>query len=160
MIRAMRNITVEVFNHLEITSEIDVDKMIKYTERILIGEAEKKYIQVLVECKDLEKGISRYQWNLGGTNNVTIEQFWDWVKLNAIDGAGDIFTGPKWCNYFEKELWFQLVNNMWRKHWSTFQDHAKYIHNDTVKNFRFRIPITMIASARCMTWKITYLNLQ
>ena len=28
---------------------------------------------------------------------------------------------------------------MWRKHRSTFQDHGKYIHNDTVKPFRLYI---------------------
>ena len=28
---------------------------------------------------------------------------------------------------------------MWRKHRSTFQDHVKYIHNDIVKPFSWRI---------------------
>ena len=37
--------------------------MIKYIERILIGTALKKLIQVLSECK--EKGLYGYQWSLG-----------------------------------------------------------------------------------------------
>ena len=28
---------------------------------------------------------------------------------------------------------------MWKKHWSVFQDHVKYIHNETVKPFIFGI---------------------
>ena len=39
------------------------------------------------------------------------------------------------CTYFENELWFKLEKSMWMKHSSTFQDHAKYIHNDIVKTF-------------------------
>ena len=45
----MRNLTVGVSKHLEITSEMDVDKMTKYTERIHRGSALKKYSQVMAE---------------------------------------------------------------------------------------------------------------
>ena len=43
VIRAMQNLTVGVFEHLEITYIFDIDLRIKYTERILRGPALKKF---------------------------------------------------------------------------------------------------------------------
>ena len=42
VIRAMCNLTAVVFKHLYITSDLDIDKRIKYTQRILRGAAPKK----------------------------------------------------------------------------------------------------------------------
>ena len=42
MISMMRDLTVGLFEHLDIMFVIDVDLRIKYTERILIGPALKK----------------------------------------------------------------------------------------------------------------------
>ena len=39
----MRDLTREVFEHLEITSHMDVDQRVAYTQRILRGAALKKY---------------------------------------------------------------------------------------------------------------------
>ena len=39
----MRNLTVGVFEYLEIISIIDVNKMMKYTEHILTGSALNEY---------------------------------------------------------------------------------------------------------------------
>ena len=68
-----------------------------------------------------------------------MKQFWIWAKVEAIDGAGDLFSGSELCAYFEKELWFELVNRMWRKHRSAIQYHVKYIHNDILNPFRVNI---------------------
>ena len=125
VIHNMRKITGRVFEHLEITSDMDVDKSIKYTQRILRGTALKKYKQVLEECKELSKGIAGYQWTLGATKDVTMKQFWDWDKVEAINRSGYMCTCPDRCNYLEKELWFELGNIMWRKNWSNFQDNVK-----------------------------------
>ena len=76
MISAMRDLTVGVFEHLETTPEMDVDKIIKYTERILIVTVLNKYRQVLEECKDLAKGTYGDHWNLGSAKSVTMKQFW------------------------------------------------------------------------------------
>ena len=46
MICAMKNLTVGLFEHLEITYNMDVDKMIKYSQLILRGTALKRYKQV------------------------------------------------------------------------------------------------------------------
>ena len=115
---------------------MDVDKSINYTDIILVGDELKKYRQVLAECKDPEKEISGYQWTLVAKNNVTMEQFRDWEKVDSINVSGDLFTGPYYCTYFENDFWFDLRIIMWRKHSSTFQNHLKYIHNDIVNPFR------------------------
>ena len=65
-----------------------------------------------------------------------MEDLWYWAKVDTIDGSGYPISGSDRCAYFQKELWFELVNIMWSKHRSTFQDHDKYIHNDIVKPFR------------------------
>ena len=87
----------------------------------------------------MAKGVSGDKWNLGAMKDMTTEKFWAWAKVDAIDESGDIFTGQNRCNYFGKELWFELGNSMWKKHQRTFQDHVKYIHNNTVKHFRLGI---------------------
>ena len=61
MIRRMRDLAFGVFGHIEITPGMDVYKIIKYIEHILRGAALNKYGHVLVECKELAKGISVYQ---------------------------------------------------------------------------------------------------
>ena len=53
MTSAIIDITVGVFEYMEITFKMDADKRIKYTERILRGSLLKYYIQVLAECKKL-----------------------------------------------------------------------------------------------------------
>ena len=68
-----------------------------------------------------------------------MEKFWIWDKVDAIYGGKNIFTGMERCAYFEKDLWFELVNSMWCNHRSNFQDHVKYIHNDIVNPFRVGI---------------------
>ena len=68
----MRDLTVGVFEHLEITSPMDDDKRIKYTQNILSVTSLKKYKQILVGCKESEKGLSGDQWDMGVTKNVTV----------------------------------------------------------------------------------------
>ena len=57
----MHKITVGVFEHLEITSPIDVDQRVSYTQRILSGAALENNRLVLVECKQLEKELAGYK---------------------------------------------------------------------------------------------------
>ena len=55
MIGGMRDLTVGMSEHLDITSPIDVDKIIAYTQRILRGAALLKYEEVLVTCRQSSK---------------------------------------------------------------------------------------------------------
>ena len=68
-----------------------------------------------------------------------MEKFWIWGKIQALDGSGDMYLVPYRCSDFEKYIWFELENSMWRKHRRTFQYHIKYIHNEIVKHFRVSI---------------------
>ena len=61
----MNYLTNVVFEHLDITSIMNIYLSIKYTDRILRGPALKKFIQVLLECKESAKRLAVYQWNLG-----------------------------------------------------------------------------------------------
>ena len=97
MICAMRDLTFRVFEHLEITPKMDVDKRIKCTERILRLLSLKEYIHIMEDLKEYAKGVAGDQWNLGVTNNVTMEQFLSRAKVGAIDILGDLFTIPERC---------------------------------------------------------------
>ena len=64
MVRAMRDLIVGVFKHLEITSKLDLDLRIKYTEQILRNSAPKKFLHVLLGCKDMDRELFGDQWTL------------------------------------------------------------------------------------------------
>ena len=48
VVSAMRDLTVEVFEHLETISPMDVNQRVAYTQIILKGDALKKYREVMV----------------------------------------------------------------------------------------------------------------
>ena len=58
VIRAMGNITVRAFDHIEITSHMDVDKRLDYMQRIFIEAALKKYREVLVTFRQSAKELT------------------------------------------------------------------------------------------------------
>ena len=86
-----------------------VDKMIKYTQRILKVMQLKKHKNVLAGRKASAKVLARDQWELGVTNDVNMEQFWTWEKTDALDGLGNMYLGPDRCRYFEKCIWFKYA---------------------------------------------------
>ena len=55
VISAIRDLTVGVFEHLDITSPMDVGNRLAYTQSILRGAALKKYQEVLVICRHSAK---------------------------------------------------------------------------------------------------------
>ena len=61
----MRNLTSVVFEHLDITSPVDVDQRVAYLQRILRGSALKNYKAVLVECKQSANDLMGDSWGLG-----------------------------------------------------------------------------------------------
>ena len=139
MISMMRYLTVGLFEHLDIMSVMDLDPRIKYIEYILIVSVINKYLQVLEECKESTKGLAGDQWSLGLAKVIFMEQLCTWAKVDAIDVSVDPISGSERYTSFEKELWFDLGKNIWRKHRSAFWDHSKYIHNYIVKPFRAAI---------------------
>ena len=79
VVSAMRDITSEVFERLDITSPMYVDQMIPYMYRLLRGEALKKKA-VLMECKYLAKELVGDQWNLGDVKSLSTERLCTWDK--------------------------------------------------------------------------------
>ena len=71
-IRAMRDITVRVFERLNITSPMDVDKRIVYTEHILRGAALQKYQEVLVTFRQLTNELAGDEWTFGKTTGISV----------------------------------------------------------------------------------------
>ena len=139
-INAMRNITVGVFEHLETTSPIDVDKMISYTQLIPRGDAlKKKTREVLVTCRKLAKEIAGDEWILGELTGLFAEDFGTWMKTDTTGYDGHDYLDLYKCVDFVSELWFELGKCMWRKHFSVYQDHMKYVYNDIVKPFKVKI---------------------
>ena len=76
VVSAIRYLTSEVFEHLDITSPMEVYQRIAYTQRILIGVALKKYKSVMKECKELEKDLVGDKFNLSDLKELYIERFW------------------------------------------------------------------------------------
>ena len=139
VISPMRDITVGVFENLNITSPMDVDKKLAYTQRILRRAALKKYREFLVTCMQLAKELLGDERTLSEMSGISTDNFWTWDK---IDNTGydvyDYLAQDKRVN-FDRELWFELEKCMWRKHFSVQQDHMKCICNDVVKLCKIKI---------------------
>ena len=75
VISATHNLTVGVFEHLDVTSPMDVEKRISYMQQILRGAALKKYLSVLVTCRQSEKELAGHEWNLSKLNGISAEEF-------------------------------------------------------------------------------------
>ena len=136
LVNGMRNISVGVFEHLYITSKLDVYQNIKYNERTLIGPELNKYIAPLLAWKETAKDFSKYQWTCGSAKDISIGNFWVWAKAYGLGTDRDPMIGEECCKYFEKEFWFELGKSMQKKQRSNFHDHMKYINNNIVKTFR------------------------
>ena len=92
MVHVMHNVAVGVFEHLDTTYPMDVDKRIEYTHHILWGTVLNKY-KVLEGCNNLEKGLSGDQWELVPMNNVITKKFHNWTHTDANNGLGDMHLG-------------------------------------------------------------------
>ena len=70
---------------------------------------------------------------------LSTEDSWTWSKKYGTGYDWGAYLGLDKFVDLEKELWFELVKCMWRKHRSFYQDHLKYIFNYIVKPFRVGI---------------------
>ena len=105
-------------------------------------------------CKQSTEELAGDEWTLGNLSRVSTEDFWTWEKSDTIRYDGHAYLAINNCVDFERELWFELVKCMWRKHRSVYQYHMKYVRNDTVKPFKVKI-----LRARCMNYISTFLHL-
>ena len=68
----MSDLTSRVFEHLDTTSPMEVDKIVAYTQHILRGDALKKYKVVLVERDKPAKDLAGDSWNLSYLKELSI----------------------------------------------------------------------------------------
>ena len=121
VVSAMRDLTSGFSEQIQITSPMEVEKMIAYTQRILAVAALKKYKSVLRECKELAKDLAGEKWTLINLKEIYEEDFWAWDNSDGIEDDKDAYLGFDKCFDFKKELWFELGKCIWRKHRSVFQ---------------------------------------
>ena len=76
-------------------------------------------------CKETAEDLAGYKWNLGKLKELYTEHFWNWAKEDRIGNDGDAYLVLGKCVDSEKDIWFELVNYMWRKKHRVFQDHLK-----------------------------------
>ena len=115
-VNAMCDLMVGVFKNLNITSSLYSYLRIKYTEQILRNSDIKKNGQVLLACKEKDRGLDGNQWTIGAASNLNMEQFWVWSKFDGVNSNGYEFTGEgRWVD-FENELLFEMGNSIRRKY--------------------------------------------
>ena len=98
VINAIRYLTVEIFEHLYITSKTDIDKRVNYTERILAGPALNNYREIFLVCKETENFYSGYQWDLVEAKDISMDNFGDWAKVVRTDAGGNPESGVERCD--------------------------------------------------------------
>ena len=91
VVNAMYDLTSGLFEHLEITSPMDVDKRVAYTQRILRGTALWKYKDVQLKCKQLAKDLARDIWILGKLKELSKDILWTWAKCGGIGYSRDAY---------------------------------------------------------------------
>ena len=71
----MCDLTVGVFENIEITYMLDMDQKVKLTEYILIGPALNKHHAPFMDYKETANKISWYQWHFGSEKDTIMEYF-------------------------------------------------------------------------------------
>ena len=112
---------------------MDVDQSLALTQRILIGDALKKYKTLLLECKQSAKDIAEDKGTLGKLKELSTNYLCTWDKSDGLAYNEDACLVLEKCVNFKKDIWLDLVKAVWRNHRIIFQDHLKYIFNDIVK---------------------------
>ena len=98
----------------------------------------KKHREVLVTCRQLANELVGDEWTLCELAGLSTENLWTWDKTDTTGYDGHPFLAQDKCVNFERELWFELGKCVWRKKWSIYQDHMKYIQNEIVKPLKFK----------------------
>ena len=76
LVNAMRDLTSGMFEHLDITSPMDVYQRVAYTQQIIRGAALKNYKAVLVEYKRSAKELAGDKWTLGVLKGLSTDDLW------------------------------------------------------------------------------------
>ena len=80
-----------MLDNLDITSLMDGDRGLAYTQRILKGYALKHYREVMILCRSLAKELAGNQWNLSKLSGISADVFWTWAKVDTKGHNGYTF---------------------------------------------------------------------
>ena len=97
VISAMRNLNVGVFEHIKITSPVDLYNILAHMQPILRGAALKKYREVLVTYRQWTKELTGDGLNLGKLAWLSAEAFWTWDKIDTTGYDGNPFLAQDKC---------------------------------------------------------------
>ena len=102
VVSAMCNLTIGVFEYLEITSPVEVDKGVAYAQRTLKGAVFKNYREVLVGCRRSAKELAGDEWNLVKLAGLSADDFCTWVKTDSTGYDKHAYLVRDKCIYFER----------------------------------------------------------
>ena len=85
------------------------------------------------------KELAGDDWNLRELAGISAEKLWNWYKKDTTGYDGHEYLTWDKCIEFNRELWCELGECMWRKHQNVYQDHMKYICNDIVNTLKVKI---------------------
>ena len=61
-----------------------VDRGVAFMQRILIGDALKKYREFLVGSRQLVRELDGDEWNLRKLSGISTGDFWTWYKTDTM----------------------------------------------------------------------------
>ena len=69
-VRVQREITVRVFDHLDITTWRGIHQRWMFIDHVLEGSARNKFKNYMISCKEIDRNERGYQWGLGKPEDV------------------------------------------------------------------------------------------
>ena len=139
VVSAICNLTSRMFDHLEITSSMDLDQRI-FT---CIASWEEQRLKN-TRCY----WCSTRSWQMISRETSGPSAIWrryiqrdsgPGLRVAGLKKNGDAYLWFEFFSYFEKELWLESGKCMWSNHRIVFQDKLKYIPNDITKPFHVGI---------------------
>ena len=73
----------------------------------------------------MEKELTGDKWTLSALKELSTDEFLTWGNKYCIVYDRDAYLELDKSVNFEKDIWFNLGNCMWRKHQSVYQDHLE-----------------------------------
>ena len=73
----------------------------------------------------MEKELTGDKWTLSALKELSTDEFLTWGNKYCIVYDRDAYLELDKSANFEKDIWFNLGNCMWRKHQSVYQDHLE-----------------------------------
>ena len=101
VVKMMSDLNIGVFDHLDITSTMEVDQRVSYMQHILRMDAPKKYKAVLLEYKQLDKDLAEDKCTLGDLKGLSIDDFWTWKKSDGLAYDEDSYLELDKCVDFK-----------------------------------------------------------